>query len=63
MCFEAASGNLTNTDAFKKGYFHVQDISSQFACMALDPLKNQIVLDLCSAPGGKAFTIARFASV
>lgn len=59
MCFEAASGNLTNTDAFKKGYFHVQDISSQFACMALDPLKNQIVLDLCSAPGGKAFTIAQ----
>ena len=57
-CYEALSGDVTATDAFKKGYFHVQDISSQLCCMALGVKENEIVLDLCSAPGGKAFTIA-----
>ncbi len=57
-CFEADSGNLTATEAFKKGYFHVQDIASQIACLALSPSENDTVLDLCSAPGGKSFTLA-----
>lgn len=59
FCYELSSGNLTGTDAFKKGYFHVQDISSQLSCMALGVKENDKVLDLCSAPGGKTFTIAQ----
>ena len=58
-CYALSSGNLTGTEAFRKGYFHVQDISSQFACAALNPKENDTVLDLCSAPGGKTFTMAQ----
>lgn len=59
MCYRADSGNLLYTDSFKKGYFHVQDISSQFSCMALNPKPGETVLDMCAAPGGKTFTIAQ----
>lgn len=58
-CYILSSGNLTGTEAFKKGFFHVQDISSQIACAVLDPHEGDTVLDLCSAPGGKTFTIAQ----
>lgn len=56
-CFEL-SGDVTATDAFKKGYFHVQDLASQLCCTALAPTEKDFVLDICSAPGGKAFTMA-----
>ncbi|MDE5835148.1 MAG: methyltransferase domain-containing protein, partial [Ruminococcus sp.] len=56
-CFEL-SGDVTATEAFRKGFFHVQDLASQLCCMALAPTEKDIVLDICSAPGGKAFTIA-----
>lgn len=56
--YQLLSGDITNTDAFKKGYLHVQDLSSQMCCSALNPQQNDIVLDICSAPGGKTFTIA-----
>ncbi len=38
--------------------FTVQDQSSQLAALALDPEKNDVVLDLCSAPGGKTTHLA-----
>lgn len=56
-CFEL-SGDVTNTEPFKKGFFHVQDLASQLCCMALSPNENDSVLDICSAPGGKTFTMA-----
>jgi len=47
--------DLDKKDAFKKGLFSVQDFSSQFAVKSfLMPEKNQKILDLCGAPGGKA---------
>lgn len=52
------SGDVTLIPAFEKGMFHVQDSASQLCCMALNPQKNDIVIDICSAPGGKAFTMA-----
>lgn len=58
-CLEIKTGAaVEHSSAYKKGYFHVQDISSQLCCMALDVKPGEIVLDLCSAPGGKAFTLA-----
>ena len=54
----AASGAIERSDAYKNGRFHVQDTASQLCCMALDPHEGDTVLDLCSAPGGKTFTIA-----
>lgn len=58
-CFEIKNGNVTQEEGFKSGLFHVQDIASQLCCMALAPKPYEIVLDLCSAPGGKAFTMAQ----
>lgn len=55
VCF---SHSVEKTKAYAEGRFHVQDISSQLCCAALDPQENDIVLDLCSAPGGKTFTVA-----
>lgn len=57
-CYRLKNGNVKYLEEFKKGYFHVQDLSSQLCCMALNPSENDRVLDLCSAPGGKAFTMA-----
>lgn len=45
-------------DAFEKGLFHVQDKASQLCALALNALPGEMVLDVCSAPGGKSFTIA-----
>lgn len=57
-CYELLNGDITNTDAFRKGFLHVQDLSSQMCCSALNPQKDDTILDICSAPGGKTFTIA-----
>lgn len=50
--------NLENCKLFSKGYFHIQDLSSQLCCKVLNPQPNDTVIDLCAAPGGKTLTIA-----
>lgn len=50
-------GSVENLKAFKNGLFHVQDLSSQLCCSALCAKKGEKILDVCSAPGGKTFTI------
>ena len=47
-------------EAYKKGYFHVEDISSQLCVKALSPTPGSVVLDVCAAPGGKSFAIAEY---
>ncbi|MBQ8823958.1 MAG: 16S rRNA (cytosine(967)-C(5))-methyltransferase RsmB [Ruminococcus sp.] len=54
------SGNVKKISAFEKGLFHVQDVASQFCCMALDAKPDEIIFDVCSAPGGKTFTISEY---
>ncbi len=46
-------------EQFKKGMFHVQDLSAQLVCRALDPRPGETICDCCAAPGGKAFTLAQ----
>lgn len=46
------------SQAFCKGLFHVQDISSQLCCRIAKPIFNETVVDVCAAPGGKTFTMA-----
>ncbi len=58
LCYRLESGAVISTNAFKSGFFHVQDISSQLCCEALAPTENDCVLDICAAPGGKTFTMA-----
>ena len=50
--------DVEKLDSFKKGYFHVQDMASQLCAKALRAQEGDIVFDLCSAPGGKAYTVA-----
>ncbi len=52
------TGSVAETEEFKDGLFHVQDLSSQYLCEILDPKAGENVIDMCAAPGGKTFTIA-----
>ncbi|MBO5895773.1 MAG: 16S rRNA (cytosine(967)-C(5))-methyltransferase RsmB [Clostridia bacterium] len=47
-------------EAFKKGLFHVEDISSQLCIEALAAYPGCTMIDVCSAPGGKSFTAAQY---
>ncbi|MDE6149100.1 MAG: 16S rRNA (cytosine(967)-C(5))-methyltransferase RsmB, partial [Ruminococcus sp.] len=53
-----SSGSVESIEQYKRGLFHVQDISSQLCCAVVDPKEDDTILDICSAPGGKTFTLA-----
>jgi len=40
------------------GYYYVQELASMLPVMALQPQENEIVLDLCAAPGSKTTQMA-----
>ena len=50
--------NIERLSSYEKGYFHVQDLASQYCAEALGAEKGDRVIDICAAPGGKSFTIA-----
>ncbi len=50
--------NISNTNLFKKGYFTIQDLSAGLASFILNPQEGEVVLDACSAPGGKTTYLA-----
>ena len=50
--------DVSNSKMYKKGYVYPQDISAMMASVVLNPKKNERVLDLCSAPGGKSTHMA-----
>lgn len=49
---------LEQVEAFSKGYITVQDASSFLVGLAASPKSGDLVLDVCSAPGGKALHAA-----
>ncbi|MEG0571137.1 MAG: 16S rRNA (cytosine(967)-C(5))-methyltransferase RsmB [Oscillospiraceae bacterium] len=53
-------GDLEKIQAFSKGKFYIQDTASQLCMKLLGAKPGQTVLDICSAPGSKAFTIANY---
>ena len=57
-CIDVKGYAPESSQCYKDGLFHVQDISSRLCCKAVDALEGMTVLDICSAPGGKTFTIA-----
>lgn len=57
-CYSLDCGDPARLNAFRDGFFHVQDLSSQLCCSALAPSESDLVLDICAAPGGKTFTMA-----
>ncbi len=52
-------GAVFKTELHKKGYFHAQDLASQDCILNFAPKKNDVVFDMCAAPGGKSFTMAQ----
>ncbi len=57
--FELTSGiDFSKNKLFSEGLFHIQDISSQKCAEALLAKSGERILDVCSAPGGKSFTVA-----
>lgn len=44
---------------FKNGYYTVQDESAGLVSVLLDPKENDLILDMCSSPGGKATHMAQ----
>ncbi len=52
-------GSPAAGDAFRRGAYHVQGLTSQFAALCVQAEPGQKVLDLCAAPGGKSLTLAQ----
>ncbi len=50
--------NLSAFEPLKNGWVYVQDESSAFPVLLLDPRPEQTIIDLCAAPGGKTAFIA-----
>ena len=50
---------ITSLKEFKLGHFFIQDESSALVGQIMDPKAGSIVIDICSAPGGKATHIAQ----
>ncbi|MCH5299052.1 MAG: 16S rRNA (cytosine(967)-C(5))-methyltransferase RsmB [Ruminococcus sp.] len=54
------TGSIENLKAYREGKLYIQDCASQICIKALSPEPNDIMLDVCSAPGGKSFTSAQY---
>lgn len=55
-----SSFDLNSLKSFNNGLFHIQDLSSYECAKALNVKPGDTVLDICSAPGGKTFTLSEF---
>jgi 16S rRNA (cytosine967-C5)-methyltransferase len=54
---------LTELGAFRQGFLHVQDPGATMVTAYASIPQGAMVADLCAAPGGKSFELARNASV
>ena len=52
------SGLIINSEEFKTGKIIAQDASSYLAAKNLGAMSNELVLDICAAPGGKTAVLA-----
>jgi len=50
--------NINKLDLFQKGFFFIQGEASMLISEILNPEKGSRILDMCSAPGGKATHLA-----
>lgn len=51
-------GPVSKLPGYTEGLFSVQDEASAFVAIVVSPTPGQLVLDLCSAPGGKSLHMA-----
>lgn len=47
------------SNALARGHCYIQDPSTATACLQLDPVPGQVLLDACAAPGGKTGFLAQ----
>ncbi len=58
-CIELQNtGAVEELALYKEGSFHIQDRASQLCCGKKKKKSGNTVIDACSAPGGKAFTLS-----
>ena len=55
---ELKPGELGNSEEHKSGLYYVQELTSMMPAIALNPGKDDSVLDLCASPGSKTTQIA-----
>ncbi|MEH2271947.1 MAG: 16S rRNA (cytosine(967)-C(5))-methyltransferase [Nostoc sp.] len=53
-----SAGSIQKLPGFKEGWWTVQDSSAQLVSHLLDPQPDEVVIDVCAAPGGKTTHIA-----
>lgn len=51
--------DIEQSGPYKKGYIQVQDFGSMLVTRILDPKEEDFIIDICSAPGGKAAHMAQ----
>ena len=51
-------GDIRKLEAYRDGLFIIQDPASSLAAECLSPERGSLVIDVCSAPGGKAIAVA-----
>ncbi|MBP1581998.1 MAG: 16S rRNA (cytosine(967)-C(5))-methyltransferase RsmB, partial [Oscillospiraceae bacterium] len=54
------TASLEKLASFQEGLFHIQDKSSQLCAKLVGAQPGMRVLDVCSAPGSKSFTISEY---
>ncbi len=54
----AFKDGISNSPLYKKGLITVQDKGAIIIGLALEPKENELILDICAAPGGKTTHIA-----
>ena len=62
FCLHITGQPIINSRAFKEGYVSIQDKSSMMVAHIMNLDRNDVVLDACSAPGGKACHMAEILS-
>jgi 16S rRNA (cytosine967-C5)-methyltransferase len=50
--------NVNNLEIYNKGFFEIQDASSQFIAPSLHVFENAFVIDACAGAGGKSLHLA-----
>ncbi len=53
------SYNLGSSHEFLQGYYYLQNVASMLSAIILDPKSNEVVIDMCAAPGSKATHMAQ----
>ncbi len=53
LALRIKDGVVTESAAYRKGWFYVQDEAAQLVVLGLAPRPGEVILDACAAPGGK----------